>query len=129
MIEVKCYHCKKTIDRKEDLIVAQKYAFFFIKPYHTHCYADLLKMKGITSGLVREEPINSASFNYKVIMISFFDIFLIAIILFLFWAKKLTLGLIFAFPIFLIASLPIGIRLYSYLKFEKKYDRQRNNLQ
>ncbi len=116
MKEILCDHCKKPITKKDDLVVTSKYVFLMLRKYHRKCFADLAKMKTLTSGFVRTRPINSA--QHTVLLIGG------AVIIWAIAALFLTLGtspaiLILAALFFLMPVPSLLVRAYSYLKYEK----------
>lgn len=101
MKEVYCTECGMEITSKEDLVTAL--SFVVVVPYHRACYATALK--GCQSAFVGNKPINGTSGNVSVVMC-----FLLALLF------------IFVFHNWLLACMilvPVIIRLYSWLKYER----------
>ncbi len=100
---VVCEHCSREIERKSDLVTAL--FIFFIAPYHAHCYAE--KFKGIKTFFLGTKPINSLVGNFITVILC-----LIGLALFIFATSTLKW-------IGLLAFIPLGIRLLSYIWYER----------
>lgn len=101
-----CEECSGVIHNKEDLVVAQ--FRMDVIPFHEDCYAR--ELKGPKAIYIRNKPINGVSGNFSTFMF-----FLLGLGILIFGV-----GDIKYFSIVTIN--PIGIRLYSYIMFERHLD-------
>ncbi len=115
MRKIVCDHCKKFIVKRDDLIVTTKYLFFLPRRYHQECFADLAKMKTLTSGFVNRLPINSIQYTLLIILCTVFCWFIGLVFLMMGRLPFLILG-----ALFMVVPIPaLFIRIYSYLKYER----------
>jgi hypothetical protein len=118
MEEMLCDHCKKPITKKNDLVVTTKFLFFLLKKYHRKCFSDLIKMKTLTSGFIRENPINSMRHTLLLALSTFL---IWALAFFMFSLQESVALQIFAILLIIIPLPGVFIRLYSYCKIEKQF--------
>lgn len=100
---VVCEHCAREIEHKGDLVTAL--FIFFIAPYHAYCYKE--KFRGIKTFFLGTKPINSLAGNLFTIAFC-----LVGLALFVFATSTLKW-------IGLLAFVPLGIRLLSYVWYER----------
>lgn len=137
--QVICHHCKKPIESKADLLVMRKW-WILPRPLHKQCWGELFLSKGglgtisFQTGVFRSKQayhtaINSALFTVLSIIVFFLGIFLVLAIDFS-TVKFVVEGvqrnpsfleaLGIRIVIFLLFSIPIIQRVYSYNALEKK---------
>jgi len=102
---IECYHCRKIIENKSNLIVSIDRISFIIKPYHQGC----LKIVNAGQFIPKKFQLNNNVSNILTIMFIFYFI-----LGFISHQKH-----IFVFGIVLLL-LPLA-RLYSWLKYEIKF--------
>lgn len=95
-----CEKCSGEIENRDDLVTA--ILLYFVVPYHEECYAS--DLKGAKTFFLDNQPLNGFSGNF---------IFILSIIIAFLWifiadSKWYSI----------IALLPIGYRIYSYLIYE-----------
>ena len=102
-----CDKCVKEIKVRDDLVTST--LLFEVIPYHEDCYAK--DLKGAKTIFLDNQPLNGFSGNF---------LFFLSIILAFVW-------LLIADPplkwLSLVAIIPIGYRLYSYLTYERHIER------
>jgi len=113
--KITCDQCGKPISKKDDLLVTSKYIFLMLRKYHRNCFADLVKMKTITSGFVMHRPINSIQ---HTVLVVFGAIFIWLIALFILMLGDSLIFWLTAIIVMIIPLPSLFVRLYSYLKYE-----------
>ncbi len=115
---VLCDSCNKQIAERKDLVIAAKYFFLNLKKYHRRCYADIAKMKTLTSGFVGS-PINSLQ-RTIILAVSSVIIWGLGLLLFQLLIDTPIIASILAL-VFFIAPLPgILTRLLAYFRYERR---------
>ncbi|HLR70624.1 MAG TPA: hypothetical protein VK085_04245 [Pseudogracilibacillus sp.] len=104
--EIYCEECSGKIHSKEDLITAQ--FKLDIIPLHEECYAHGLK--GVKSLYLKNKPVNGFSGNASAFMFA-----VLGLSFLIFGEGDLKYVAIFTL-------IPLSIRLFSYLKFERHLD-------
>jgi hypothetical protein len=100
---VYCGKCGNEIKVRDDLVTAT--LFLEVVPYHTGCYAR--DLKSVRTLFLDNQPLNGFSGNFGFILVT------IMAIGWLFFAENSSKWLS------LLAIIPIGYRLYSYLIYER----------
>ncbi|MYL32065.1 hypothetical protein GLW08_04750 [Pontibacillus yanchengensis] len=102
-----CDKCKKEIRVREDLVTATM--VIEVVPYHEACYAK--DLKGAKTFFLDNQPINGFSGNVGIFFVMILAFFWL---LFADGASKAAS---------LLALIPIGYRLYSYLTYERHVEK------
>jgi hypothetical protein len=100
---VYCDKCQKEIKVRDDLVTAT--LFLEVVPYHTDCYAR--DLKSARTLFLNNQPLNGFLGNFGLLLVT------IMAIGWLFFAENSSKWLS------LLAVIPIGYRLYSYLIYER----------
>lgn len=105
--EIYCDFCQKQIKVRDDLITSTM--VLEAVPFHERCYGS--NIKGARTLFLSNEPINGLAGNVTAV---------ISLILAVLWP-------IFAEGVmkwaFLLALVPVGYRIYSYVKFERHLEK------
>jgi hypothetical protein len=105
--EIYCDFCQKQIKVRDDLITAA--IMFEVAPFHESCYGT--SIKGARTLFISNEPINGFSG-------SAFTVF--SMIIAILWAV-FTEGPMRWLSI--LALIPVGYRLYSYIRYERRLEK------
>jgi hypothetical protein len=107
--EIYCEECVGLIKNREELVVTRM--FYYVLPYHDHCYARALK--GYKTAFVNNTPLNGKAANFSAIFV------LIASLVIWLFSNDIILNI----TMVILTVFMCGLRLVSWTLYERHLEK------